>query len=58
MSEYTKSLPKNPINNLFSIFQYLNYINNYKSNVKLKYLLIIFLKFDLDLDLQSFFLYL
>lgn len=57
ISEYTKSLPKNSIN-LFSISQYLNFINNFKNHVRLKHLPVTCPEIDLDLDLQFFFLHL
>lgn len=52
MSEYIRSLPKDPIN-LASISQYLNFIDYYKASTRLKHLLVIFLEFNIDLDLQS-----
>lgn len=53
LNKYIKSLPKDFIN-LKLIFLYLNFIDNYKNSVKLEYLLIITLKFDLNIDFQFF----
>lgn len=47
ISEYIKNLLKDFIN-FFFISQYLNFINNYKNNAKLKYLLVTSPEFDLD----------
>lgn len=57
MNEYVGSLPKDPINLTF-ISQYLNFANKYKSSARLEHLVIIFLDFDLDSNLQFLFLYL
>lgn len=50
LNKYTRNLLKDFIKFEF-IFQYLNFINNYKSGIKFEYLLIISLELDLDLDL-------
>lgn len=57
MSKYARSLAKESIN-LISIFGYLNFVDNYENSAKSKYLLVISPDFNLNLDLQSFFLYL
>lgn len=49
MSEYVGSLPKDPIN-FASIFQYLNFVDNYKSDARSERLLVTPLDFDLHPD--------
>lgn len=53
MNEYVRSLPKDLINLMF-ISQYLNFVNKYKSSIKLEHLVIILLDINLDPDLQFF----
>lgn len=48
MNKYAGNLLKNLINIIF-IFQYLNFIDNYKDSTRLEYLSVILLKFDLNL---------
>lgn len=57
INKYTRSLSENLINLTF-ISQYLNFLDKYKSGVRSNHLPVIPLDFDLDLNLQSFFLYL
>lgn len=53
MNKYSRSLFEDPIY-LASIFRYLNYLENYKNGINLEHLLVLFPKFDLDPEFQSF----
>lgn len=57
LNKYTKSLSENFIN-LKLIFWYLKFVDDYKNSIRLEHLPITFSKFDLNLNLQSFSLYL